>query len=214
MQQSDNAIRTRNSSSPHSSHCPSMTKNHCFEAVVTQKTKQTKRKRPGPPTAAMPRSRKTAPRVRFSHTLVQALEIPRIDDEETKSRLYYSAMEIDRFVANERIRRQLLVLTVVLYKEQIKRIIHRHQLMPAYMIIVVFQKMLSRIGMIAASAPSGGGASSAATRKIGATTTILEMPSVDDSAERTTKRCRVEAENTNTRQSTTPPRRTVCAQCA
>jgi hypothetical protein len=217
MKQSHNAIRPRKISSPRKSSSPcssrclsSETKNLRIAAVVpNKKNYQTKRRRPSLATV-MQRSRRTAPRVRFSHPLVhQSLRIPRIDDEETKSRLYYSAMELARFMTNERIRRQLITLTVGLYKEQIKRVVHRRQLMPAYLITAIFQKMFSRIGTIAPSATITIGGASKAT---GATTT--ETPDLDDSAKRPTKRCRVEAEKTNTRKSLTSPRRLVFAQCA
>jgi hypothetical protein len=200
----------------------------CFAAVlvvniVVNKKKnyyphQTKRRtRPSPAASMPPIRRTTAPRVRFSHPLVQAIRIPRsIHDQETKHRLYYSASEIARFAANERVRKQVLALTVGLYKEQIKRIVHRQQPMSAHLIVAVFQKMFSRLGaMIAtsASASIGGGGASKATH-IGVATTTSEMSNLDSSAKRPAKRRRVEAETTNTRQWwTTRPRR-MFAQCA
>lgn len=217
IRQSGTTVRPRSSSSPDSYHCRPInkTKNHRFAAaVVTMKNYQTKRRREPSP-VAVTRSRRTAPRVRFSHPLVQALRIPRIDDEETKNRLYYSSRQIAFFTANERVRRQVLSLTVALYKEQIKRIIQGRQLMPAYLVVAIFQKMFSRFGMIAASATttSCNGGASKATRKIRATTN--EMANLDDSSKRPTKRCRVGPEATNARQSSpnTAPGR-MFARCA
>jgi hypothetical protein len=228
MEQSYTVIRPRNSrSSPHqhssSSYCSSSKtkKNHRFtpavvDAVTEKKNYQAKRKSSP---AAMPRSRRSAPRVRFSHPVQAVIRIPRIDDKETQSRLYYSAMEVARFRANERVRRQVLILTVILYKDQINRHVHRRELMPAYLVVAVFHKMLSKFRRIAASAITTiGGASSKATttRKIGRPTTI-EVPKLDDSAKRPTKRCRVDAETTRTIRQWTPPgaqRRVVSAQCA
>lgn len=83
--------------------------------------------------------------VRFAEPLEEnTVIIPAITDEEEKSKLYYSSLDFARFALNERVRRDALVLTVALSKEQLKRMVRRGSVIPSSTITVMYHKVLSR----------------------------------------------------------------------
>ena len=84
-------------------------------------------------------------RVRFAEPLEEnTVVIPSITSEEEKSKLFYSSLDFARFALNERVRRDALVLTVALTKEQLKRMVRRGSVIPSSSITVMYHKVLSR----------------------------------------------------------------------
>jgi hypothetical protein len=83
-------------------------------------------------------------RVRFATPLVQRTEIPALIDQVEKERLFYSKIDFARFALKERVRRDALVLTVTLYREQRTRIRRGLNVIPANSVLMMYHKVLSR----------------------------------------------------------------------
>jgi hypothetical protein len=83
-------------------------------------------------------------RVRFATPLVQRTEIPAVIDQVEKERLFYSKIDFARFALKERVRRDALVLTVTLYREQRTRIRRGLNAIPATSVLMMYHKVLSR----------------------------------------------------------------------
>jgi uncharacterized membrane protein len=76
--------------------------------------------------------------------LVQRTEIPAVIDQVEKERLFYSKIDFARFALKERVRRDALVLTVTLYREQRTRIRRGSNAIPATSVLMMYHKVLSR----------------------------------------------------------------------
>jgi hypothetical protein len=87
---------------------------------------------------------KHTPRVRFAAQLVQSAVIPAVADQEEKNRRFYSELDFARFAFNERVRRDALILTVTLCREQEKRLRRRANVLAPSAVTLMYHKILSR----------------------------------------------------------------------
>lgn len=90
------------------------------------------------------RTTRAAPRVRFADPLVQEAEIPAVQDPVDKHILYYSDDDFVRFAFNERIRRDALILTITLCREQQKRLVRGSTAISPNSVQLMYHKILSR----------------------------------------------------------------------
>lgn len=107
---------------------------------------------------------RSTPRVRFATALVQEREIPFIEDDVEKTDLYYSDEDFVRFAFNERIRRDALILTITLCREQQKRLFRGSTVIPPSSVQLMYHKILSRRS-IKSEKPSGSKNEVAQTRE-------------------------------------------------
>jgi hypothetical protein len=87
---------------------------------------------------------KKTTRVRFSDSLVQKTFIPAVADQEEKDRLFYSNLDFARFAFNERVRRDALILTVAVSREQLKRMRRQAPVISSSSVSMMYHKILSR----------------------------------------------------------------------
>jgi hypothetical protein len=83
-------------------------------------------------------------RVRFATPLAQRTEIPAVIEQVEKERLFYSKIDFARFALKERVRRDALVLTVTLYREQRTRMRRGSNVIPATSVLMMYHKVNSR----------------------------------------------------------------------
>mmetsp|Transcript_129183 Transcript_129183/g.192452 ORF Transcript_129183/g.192452 Transcript_129183/m.192452 type:complete len:168 (-) Transcript_129183:94-597(-) len=88
--------------------------------------------------------KKKTTRVRFSDSLVQKTLIPAVADQEEKERLFYSNLDFARFAFNERVRRDALILTVAVSREQLKRMRRHAPVISSSSVSMMYHKILSR----------------------------------------------------------------------
>jgi hypothetical protein len=83
-------------------------------------------------------------RVRFAAQLVQSAVIPAIADQEEKNRRFYSGIDFARFAFDERVRRDAIILTVTLCREQVKRLRRRANVVAPPAVTLMYHKILNR----------------------------------------------------------------------
>jgi hypothetical protein len=112
----------------------------CYHGVTHAQSLLKRRRIENP---LFPVKKKTA-RVRFSDSLVEKTLIPAVVDQEEKSRLFYSNLDFARFAFNERVRRDALILTVAVSREQLKRMRRQAPVISSSSVSMMYHKILSR----------------------------------------------------------------------